>query len=157
MVILEAIALSSSLSLDAFTAGFAYGSNKIKIRFLAVQVINIICSLTLGIALVLGDVVKDYISSWVTAILCFSILFLIGLIKLLDSITKSVIRKYNDINKELKFSFFNFKFILKLYADPELADVDCSKTLSTKEAIALATSLSLDGLAVRIWSGSYKC
>ena len=126
----------------------AYGSNRIKIPFLSVQVINVICSLILGIALLLGSVVSRYIPSWFTGIICFIILFAIGLIKLLDSITKSIIRKYNNISKEIKFSFLNFKFILNLYANPEDADIDSSKVLSVKESIALAISLSLDGLAV---------
>ena len=37
---------------------------------------------------------------------------------------------------------------MRLYADPEIADVDVSKSISPKEAVVLAVSLSLDGLAV---------
>lgn len=43
---------------------------------------------------------------------------------------------------------FNFRFVLRLYADPEMADQDCSKTISPGEALSLAAALSLDGLAV---------
>ena len=98
--------------------------------------------------LLVGSIISGYIPSWITTVICFIILFTIGTIKLLDSITKSIIRKYNNLNKELKFSFLNFKFILNLYANPEDADIDSSKILSIREAIALAISLSLDGLAV---------
>jgi len=66
----------------------------------------------------------------------------------LDSFTKAIIRKNTNLNKKIKFSFFNINFILTLYADPEKADVDFSKTLSPKESVALAISLSFDGLAV---------
>lgn len=147
-VILEALILASSLSLDTFTAGFAYGSNKIKIPFLSVQVINIICSSILGISLLVGAVIKQYIPNGVTTAICFVTLFVLGITKLLDSITKSIIRKHTNLNKELKFSLFNFKFILKLYASPEDADIDSSKTISGAEAASLAIALSLDGLAV---------
>ena len=54
----EAIILAGILSLDAFTAGFAYGSNKIKVPFCSVQIINMICSFSLGIALLLGNIIR---------------------------------------------------------------------------------------------------
>ena len=144
----EAALIAASLSLDAFAAGFAYGSNKIKIPFLSVQIINVICSAMVGISFFAGNTVKEYIPHWVTAAVCFGILFILGLIKLLDGITKSIIRQYAGFSRELKFSLFNFRFILKLYADPEYADVDLSKTISSAEAASIAAALSLDGIAV---------
>ncbi len=148
MTIVEAFLLASSLSMDAFVASFAYGSNKIKIPFKSVQIINIICSSILGLSLLIGTIVKDFLPHQLTTAICFSILFIIGMIKLLDSFTKSLIRKHNNLKKEIKFSMFNFKFILNLYANPEEADVDCSKTISCTEAASLAIALSLDGVAV---------
>jgi putative sporulation protein YtaF len=67
---------------------------------------------------------------------------------LLDSVTKSIIRKNAAINKEIKISFCNFKFILKLYADPEAADIDVSRSIEPREALLLAIPVSLDGFAV---------
>jgi len=148
ITILEAIILTSALSMDAFVASFAYGSNKIKIPMLSVQIINTICSTMLGISLIIGTLIKQYIPDWLTAIVCFIILFVLGIIKLLDSIIKSVIRRYNNFNKEIEFSAFNLKFILNLYANPEEADIDSSRTISSKEATSLAIALSLDGLVV---------
>lgn len=148
ITILESLMLASALSIDTFVAGFAYGGNKIKIPFLSVQIINIVCSSILGISLFAGTLLRQYISSGLTVVICFSILFVLGIIKLLDSITKSIIRKHNKLNKEIKFSMLNFKFILNLYADPEKADVDCSRIISPMEALSLAVALSLDGLAV---------
>lgn len=140
--------LASALSLDAFVASFAYGSKNIKIPFKSAQVINLICAGITGLALLAGSVLKSYIPGWLTVAIGFTVLFILGIVKLLDSITKSIIRKYNYINKEIKFSLFNFKFILNLYADPENADIDGSKTLSPAEAASLAIALSLDGITV---------
>ncbi len=148
IAIIEAIILASALSLDSFVASFAYGNNKIKIPFLSVQVINTVCSSILGMSLLVGSIVRQYIPSWLTTSLCFTILFILGIVKLLDSITKSIIRKYSSVEREIKFSMLNFKFILQLYADPEDADVDQSKTISLAEAFSLAIALSLDGLAI---------
>ncbi|MCL2378967.1 MAG: sporulation membrane protein YtaF [Defluviitaleaceae bacterium] len=143
-----AAALALSVSLDAFAASFAYGCNKIKILPLSAMIITLICTATLGLSFMFGSVLLRYIPEWVAVGLSFGILFIIGIAKLLDSITKSVIRKHSNINKEIKLSLFNFKLILRLYADPEVADVDASKSISSKEASVLAISLSLDGFAV---------
>jgi putative sporulation protein YtaF len=102
----------------------------------------------IGASFLLGSVLLRYISPGLALGLSFSILFLIGLAKLFDSITKAVIRKYADLSKEIRLSVFNFKLLLRVYADPESADVDVSKSISPKEAAVLAVSLSLDGLVV---------
>lgn len=142
--------LSIAISMDTFVASFAYGSNKIKIPFSSIQIINLICSLTLGIAFLLGNLLIQYIPERLTSLICFIILFILGMTKLLDSFAKSIIRKYNNITKRIQFSMFHFNFILSLYADPEQADVDNSKTISPLEAVSLAIALSLDGIAVGI-------
>ena len=150
IILIEALVLALTLSLDAFTVGFAYGSDKIKIPVWSVIIISVICSVVTGLSFIAGNIIKHYIADWVTIIICFAILIILGIIKILDSFTKSVIRKHKNLNKQIKFSFFNIKFILNLYADPEDADIDASKILSPGEAVALAVSLSLDGLAVGI-------
>ena len=148
LAILEAGVLASALSIDAFAASFAYGSNKIKIPFLSAQIINLLCSGILGLSLLVGALVKPLLPPSLTGIICFALLFVLGLIKLLDSLTKSLIRKYNSLSKELHFNLCNFRFVLSIYADPEKADRDQSKTISPAEAASLAIALSLDGLAV---------
>jgi putative Mn2+ efflux pump MntP len=50
---LEALLLAFSCSLDAFVASIAYGTNKVKIPFLSVQIINLVCSFILAISLFL--------------------------------------------------------------------------------------------------------
>ena len=90
LVILEAGFLASALSIDAFAASFAYGSNKIKIPFLSAQIINLICTAILGLSLFIGTLVKQLIPSWLTTAICFTLLLVLGLIKLLDSLTKTI-------------------------------------------------------------------
>ena len=146
--IIEAIALACSCSADAFTACFAYGSNKIRIPMSSIQIINLVCSSILGLSLLAGGLVWPFLPTGLTKAVCFGILFILGIIKLLDGATKALIRKYNRIDRQLKFSLFNFRFILNLYSNPLDADADASKTITAGEAAALALSLSLDGLAV---------
>lgn len=144
----EAVILASALSLDAFVASFAYGSKNITIPLKSGQIINFICSGITGLSFFAGGLLKHYIPQQLTVMISFIILFILGTVKLLDGTAKSMIRKYNHIHKELVFSLFDFKFILNLYANPEDADVDYSKTLSSMEAASLATALSLDGITV---------
>jgi putative sporulation protein YtaF len=148
VLIAGAALLALTLSLDAFAAAFAYGCKKIKIPLLSGGIIAVICTATTGLSFLVGSVLSPFVSSGVTVWVSFGVLFVIGTVKLLDSFTKSLIRKYTDINKEIALSVFNFKLILNIYADPEAADVDVSKSISVKEAAVLAVSLSLDGFAV---------
>ena len=146
--IFEAAILAIILSIDVFVSAFAYGSDNIKIPMSSAWIINIICSVMIAFSFMVGTVIKPFIPSWLTAALCFGILFIIGSIKLLDGVIKSMIRKNEDLNKEIKFSVFSLKFIICLYADPERADADNSKVLSPIEAVTLAFATSMDGLAL---------
>ena len=145
--LIEAAVLASSLSIDTFAAGFAYGSKKIRIPVLSVQIINIICCVTIGLAMFLGHWLLPFLPEGFATGIAFAVLFVIGLVKLLDGIVKSLIRKHT-LDKAFKFSVSDVKFILRVYADPEIADADVSAHLSPAEAVALAVSLSLDGMAV---------
>ena len=144
----QALVIALAISLDAFVASFAYASKGIKIPLRSAWMINLICTAMTGAALLAGNMLAQYIPYALTVAISFIILFALGILKLMDSITKSIIRKFSEISKEIKFSLLNFRFILRLYADPEKADTDGSKVLSTAEAASLALALSLDGLAV---------
>ena len=148
LAVLPAAAIAISVSIDAFAASFAYGCKKIKIPMLSALTINLICTVVIGLSFLFGTILVQYIPEWLAVGLSFSILLILGLVKLFDSITKSIIRKHTQFNKEINLSVFNLKLVMRLYADPEAADVDASKSISPREAVALAVSLSLDGLAV---------
>ena len=145
---LQAAAIAFSVSIDAFAASFAYGSQKIKVPIISAMIINLLCTFIIALSFLLGSVLVGIIPYWFTTGLAFTILLTIGLIKLFDSITKSAIKKHTQIDKEIKLSAFNFKLVLRIYADPQVADIDTSKSLSPQEAAVLAVSLSLDGFAV---------
>jgi len=148
--IFQAAAIAVSVSIDALAVSFAYGTKKIKIPLLSLAIITLVCTGVIAVSFLLGSVLVHYLPETFLTFMSFAILFTIGLVKLFDSITKSIIRRYTQINKEIKLSVFNFKLVLHLYADPEAADADTSKCISAKEAVVLATSLSLDGFAVGI-------
>lgn len=149
----EALCIALALSVDAFAASFSYGTDNIRIPLPSVLVIDGICSFSIALTLLAGSLLKDCIPSRLTGTACFLILFLLGIAKLLDSITRAIIKKHGAISRNIHFSLCHFQFVLHLYADPCSADTDHSKTLSPKEAALLAIALSLDGCAVGFGMG----
>ena len=146
--VLEAAVLAVSLAVDAFAVAFAYGCKKIRLPHCSAHVVNLICTGITGLSFFMGTLLVPFIPQGFAVGLSFVILFVIGVTKLMDSITKSIIRKHSAFSREIKFSLFNFRMVLRLYANPEAADADNSECISLREAAVLAVSLSLDGFAV---------
>lgn len=122
----QALLLVIALSMDAFISSFAYGTNKIKIPFKSVTIINVVCSSILFIALILGNVLSRYIPNFITLGISFSILMILGIIKI-----------YQGYKGE----------------KPIEGAKGSSKTLSPVEAFSLAVAVSLDGLAAGFGAG----
>lgn len=153
VLLFQAWMLVFALGIDAFACSFGYGASKIKIPFKSVLVINLVCTSLLAIGLFLGVIINNFLSEDIAAWIAFAILFGLGISKIFDSTIKGMIRKYDGIEKDFNFSLFNLRFIFKIYADPEKADVDQSKELTPKEAMPLAIAVGLDGLSVGIGIG----
>lgn len=156
---LESLLLVLALSLDAFVASIAYGTNKIKIPCISVLIIDVICSTFLGISIILGSMVKTMVPREILVLISFTILMVLGVYYLFEGIVKSYIGRRDHSSKRMKLKLFNFKVIIEIYMDETKADFDSSKTLSPKEALYLATALSLDSIAVgfgsSIWNINY--
>ena len=148
ILLAQTAAIAVAISIDALAVAFAYGCKKITIPPSSLLIINLICTAVIGLSFLFGLALVPFIPQGAAAALSFAILFIIGLVKLFDSIAKSVIRKYAKFSKAINLSVFNFKLVMHIYADPEAADVDVSKSISMGEAAVLAISLSLDGFAV---------
>lgn len=145
---IESLILVSSLCIDTFVASIAYGTDRIKIPFYSNIVINLVCSLFLGLSLCLGGLFKKFLSPETASIFSFILLLSLGLFRLFESFFKSYVQRFSNIGAPLTFKIFDFKFVLEIYANETKADYDKSKKLTLKEAIYLAVALSLDSLAV---------
>lgn len=144
----ESLLLVCSICLDAFVASIAYGSNKIKIPVISSMVISIVGAVVLGVSLFLGSLIKDFLPGNLPITLSFSILMILGIYRLFESLFKGYIQKHITTEKSFSFKLFDFNFILQIYADETKADIDKSKVLSIKESLYLAIALSFDSLAV---------
>ncbi len=143
----ESILLVTALSIDAFVASIAYGTNKIKIPFLSVITINFVCSSLLGISLYAGSMIKELVPGNLMGYIGIVILFILGIYHLFEGLIKSQLDKYLEKANKVNFELFNFKFVLEIYVDETKADFDQSRRLNAKEALALGVALSIDGVA----------
>lgn len=150
---LEILLLVTALSIDAFAASFVYGTDKVKIPATSVMIISALSTGVLVLFLLLGNVIGGLISPETTTIICFIILFFLGLVKLFDSSIKRIIRKYKNLDKKVFFSFSGLTFILTIYADPQTANGEDITILSPAEAFSLGIALSLDSAAAGIGAG----
>ncbi|MCL2521417.1 MAG: manganese efflux pump [Erysipelotrichales bacterium] len=148
ILVFQAWVLVLAVGIDAFACSFGYGTSKVKIPFKSVMIINLVCTALLSVGLFFGALLGNFLTDSIAGWISFAILFSLGVFKIFDSTIKKIIRKRNGVNKEVKFTFFNLQFLLKVYADPVEADSDDSKELAPKEAAPLAIALGLDGLSV---------
>ena len=100
----EAALLVFALSLDAFAASFAYGTDRIQIPVSSMLVINGISTGILAISLFLGSLLKNVLPVRLTGALCFAILLILGTEKLCDSAIKAYIRSGRQVQKKVSFS-----------------------------------------------------
>lgn len=151
---LEALLLVIAVSVDAFVASFSYGMNRIKIPTSSRFLIDLICSGSLVISMLCGTALGAVLPQEWIRLLCFSILFILGLVKLFDGMIKTWISRRKHTKKQLSFHLFSLHMILQIYADATEADCDSSRTLSLSEAAGLAVALSLDSIAAGVGAGA---
>lgn len=150
----QLILLIIALSADAFAASFAYGADKVKIPPLSAIIVALISDILLMISLLIGNFLKAYIPPMLTTFFSFTILFVLGAIKLFDSSIRRKIRENRFNSKEVKVQTKNLRFILTVYAAPEAANTEDVETLSPAEALSLGLALSLDSAAAGFGAAS---
>lgn len=84
MIIIEVILLVAALSADSFAASVSYGLSNIRIGFFRSLLISLVCSVFLLASVLLADLAEDYIPAILTTFGSFAILFVTGLVKLLQ-------------------------------------------------------------------------
>lgn len=140
-------------TIDTFVAGFIYGIGKIKIPISSSIIIGLISSIIFTVSIAFGNLIGSYLSSSVIKMICFILLFMLGLIKFFDGILKDMIRRYQNKKRMLKFRVKGFTFVLTIFTNPERADIDKSKILSVSEAFSAALAFSLDGVGIGMIAG----
>ena len=71
--LLEAVLLVTALCMDALVASFAYGADGIRIPWRSVGVIDLVCTSTLALSLVAGNLLQPYLPLPLTRLLYYNI------------------------------------------------------------------------------------
>lgn len=137
-----------ALSLDAFSAGFAYGLRKIRIPLLSCLALLCVSMLIVGISVFCGGAVANLLpGSWCEK-LGGVILIGIGILWLLRLRGKDEADAWESgqFRTVASIRLASLAVVIQIFEEPVRADIDASGEISIKEALFLALALSVDAL-----------
>lgn len=141
----EWLFLIMALSFDAFLVSITYGLDNIKVNRSASVIIGFIGTLFLFLSLSFATLIQQLLSEKMALALSAGLLMFLGCTTLFNSLWKSWLSKLKK--QPMCVRFKNIVLLLEIAEDEKKADMDNSNTLSIKEAVMLATALSMDSLA----------
>nr|WP_122012106.1 manganese efflux pump [Maliibacterium massiliense] len=150
---LESILLVSALAVDAFVVSLAYGARKIRITWPAALIIDAVGTLFLLLALLAAEGIKRVVSPQAGVYIGAGLLALFGVKNLLEGSLKTYLRRRGGNARAVKLTWCDIRIVLRVYLQPEQADMDGSMSISAREALMLAVALSIDSLATGLGSG----
>lgn len=146
MVLWTLLLFACALSLDAFSAGFAYGLTGIKIPFSSQLGFLITSTATVGIGILAGRLLSWYIPADWAGKLGGIILFGIGIWWLLRGKQVDSEQKEDGVKTLVRFQLASLAVIIQVLEEPASADLDASGVISIREAVVLGVALSMDAL-----------
>lgn len=141
----EWLFLIMALSFDAFLVSITYGLDNIKVNRSASVIIGFIGTLFLFLSLSFASLIQQFLSEKMALALSAGLLMFLGCSTLFNSLWKNWLSKLKK--QPICVRFKNIVLLLEIAEDEKKADMDNSNTLSIKEAVMLATALSMDSLA----------
>lgn len=137
-----------ALSLDAFSAGFAYGLRKIKIPIMSYCALICASMLIVGLSVFCGSAVAQVLPGVWSEKLGGIILVGIGLWWLFRprKKNKDIIHKDEKVKKVVELRLASLAVIIQIFEEPVNADIDASGVISLQESLFLAFALSVDAL-----------
>jgi len=156
--ILSVIAFAAALSLDGFGVGVAYGMRKIRIPGLSLMVISLTSSTAIGITMLFGHLVAQYISAGIAETIGAAILILVGLWIVLQTVFKRKAYDRGLVNGEnsshpdghcepiFRLQIKGLGLVIQILHEPTAADWDKSGIINIGEALMLGLALALDAM-----------
>lgn len=148
-MLVNAIILAISASIDSFGVGITYGIKRTKISISAIIILFILSIFFTSVSITFGNILSAYISSDISCIVGASMLILIGVFILYGAIFKK--EKKSEVNfKHTEYSFF-IEFLgitINIIKDPINSDLDNSNKIDIKEAVFLGIAMSLDSMSI---------
>lgn len=140
------ISIVIAVSLDGFGVGITYGMRKIKISLLGLLVIMLCSGIIVITSMLVGHILRMFISPNITSVLGSVILIVLGVF-VLCSIIRSHKREKMRVEtgkKEAEVTTTRMGHFKSVISDPHQADKDRSGTISVGEALVLGTALAMD-------------
>lgn len=136
----------TAVSLDSLTAGFSYGTKKVRIEFLSLLILACVPSVFITAAGSIASLIGRFFPAGVLPVVSFSILFFIGSAKLLESLLRRLAEKRPGLIGNRGYKFKQMHIIFTVYISPEEANQTDLQVLSAREAWLLSLALSLDSV-----------
>lgn len=161
MELFTIIIFALALNMDALGAGIAYGVRNIKLPLSSLLIISAMSVLAISISMVAGQLLLHFISPAFAERLGGTILLLIGIWILYQSLTSNS-GKYNTPGEVIEEEVCNFEgeqrtvlkihirslgLVIQILKEPVRADLDRSGVISGKEALLLGLALAMDAFA----------
>ena len=149
-MLLNALILALSASIDSLGVGISYGLKKTKICFLAYLVLMIISIIITALSMFLGNTLTSFMSPNVTKVIGSVILFGIGIFIIYEATLKKEKTKKIVFPQHKEYNIFIkcFGITINIIKDPISSDIDSSNKIDMKEAIFLGLALSLDSISI---------
>lgn len=136
----------TAVSLDSLTAGFSYGTKKVRIELLSLVLLSCVPSVFITAASSAASLIGLFFPTGILPLLSFVILFLIGSAKLLESLLRHLAKKRPGLIGNRGYQIKQMHIIFTVYLSPEEANQTDLQVLSAKEAWLLSLALSLDSV-----------
>ncbi len=140
--------LLAAVSLDSMTAGFSYGTEKVRIKALSLLFLSCIPAVFVTAAGSLGTVIGSFLPVGSLPFLSFFLLTLMGGAKLVESLIRHLAKKRPSLMGNWGCKIKQVNIIFTVYISPEEANRTDLQVLSAKEALLLSLALSLDSILV---------
>lgn len=140
---IRCLLLVAAVSMDSFAAAIGIGSAGIKIPFRSAVIISFTGSLFLSVSVALAGAAKLAVPENICSAVSFFLLIALGIFNLFRNALKHIVAGSENKRENPAMLLF----------DGAAADKDDSKSISAREAAALAVALSADSLVTGISAG----
>lgn len=148
---IQLLILAFAVSLDGFSVGLTFGMRKMGIPFKSIAVIACCSAFSLGIAMMIGEFIGQFISTAAAEKTGGVILLILG-IWILYQYFKPEKTLEDQVAEKMIFNFEikSLGVVINILQKPLTADFDKSGTINGIEALVLGFALSLDAFGAGI-------
>lgn len=140
--------LGFAVSLDAFTAGVAYGMRNISVPLSSLTVVGTVTAVCVAASMLAATLLGQFLDLRVAVAAGSLLMIMLGILSLFQEYLARKVSAY-EIPGEFsprQLTFSVGRLVISIMAKPETADVDRSLSISWFEAVFLGLALGLDNI-----------